>query len=212
MKDFDSSLVHSSWLPILEPLRGDINAILHKIDALTVSPHEDLIFRAFAQPLDEVQCVIVGQDPYPTAGHAHGLAFSTDAAVKPLPKSLQNIFIELEADTGTVARSSGDLSTWSSQGVLLLNRVLTTETGVSNAHQTFGWQKITDVIARELGSRGVIAILWGRHAQELSHFFQHRVESAHPSPLSAYRGFFGSKPFSRVNAMLAEQGKTEIHW
>jgi uracil-DNA glycosylase len=212
MKDFDSSLVHSSWLPILEPLRGDINAILHKIDALTVSPHEDLIFRAFAQPLSEVRCVIVGQDPYPTAGHAHGLAFSTDAAVKPLPKSLQNIFIELEADTGTVARSSGDLSTWSSQGVLLLNRVLTTETGVSNAHQTFGWRKITDVIARELGSRGVIAILWGRHAQELSHFFQNCVESAHPSPLSAYRGFFGSKPFSRVNAILAEQGKTEIHW
>jgi len=212
MKDLDSSLVHSSWLPVLEPLRDEINNILRHIDATSVSPPEDLIFRAFQEPLPSIRCVIVGQDPYPTAGHAHGLAFSTDPSVLPLPKSLQNIFAEFESDLKRPAPLTGDLSQWVSQGVMLLNRVLTTHVGAANSHNKIGWQKITDAVASELASRNVVAILWGRHAQELSPLFSYRVESPHPSPLSAYRGFFGSKPFSKVNALLAAQGRDEIDW
>jgi len=212
MRDFDSSLVHSSWLPILEPLRKDIQNIYRQIDVRTVSPSEDHIFRAFRQPLYNVRCVIIGQDPYPTAGHANGLSFSTHPSVTPLPKSLQNIFTEYQSDLGETAPLNGDLSSWDSQGVMLLNRVLTTEVGTANAHTKFGWQRITDAVARELGARGVVAILWGRQAQELAQFFPYRVESPHPSPLSAYRGFFGSKPFSKVNAILVAQGKPRISW
>jgi len=212
MKDLDSSLVHSSWLPVLEPLRGEINEILGKIDSETVAPNPRFIFRALANPLEDIRCVIIGQDPYPTAGHAHGLAFSTDANVRPLPKSLQNIFVERESDLGIAPSDSGDLSAWSVQGVMLLNRVLTTEVGTANAHSTLGWQQITEAVARELGRRDVVAILWGKHAQELSGYFAHRIESAHPSPLSSYRGFFGSKPFSRANAILLTQGKSPIVW
>ena len=212
MRDLDSSLVHSSWLPILEPLRKDIQNIYRQIDVRTVSPSEDHIFRAFRQPLYKVRCVIIGQDPYPTAGHANGLSFSTHPSVTPLPKSLQNIFTEYQSDLGETAPLNGDLSSWDSQGVMLLNRVLTTEVGTANAHTKFGWQRITDAVARELGARGVVAILWGRQAQELAQFFPYRVESPHPSPLSAYRGFFGSKPFSKVNAILVAQGKPRISW
>lgn len=212
MKDLDSSLVHSSWLPILEPLREDINNILRHLDAKSVSPPEDQIFRAFQEPLPSIRCVIIGQDPYPTAGHAHGLAFSTDASVQPLPKSLQNIFAEFETDLKRPSPKNGDLSQWVSQGVMLLNRVLTTEVGAANAHAKLGWQKITDAVARELGARDVVAILWGKQAQELADLFSYRVESPHPSPLSSYRGFFGSKPFSKVNALLAAQGRDEIVW
>jgi len=212
MKDLDSSLVHSSWLPILDPLREDINNILRHLDAKSVSPPEDQIFRAFQEPLPSIRCVIIGQDPYPTAGHAHGLAFSTDASVQPLPKSLQNIFAEFETDLKRPSPKNGDLSQWVSQGVMLLNRVLTTEVGAANAHAKLGWQKITDAVARELGARDVVAILWGKQAQELADLFSHRVESPHPSPLSSYRGFFGSKPFSKVNALLAAQGRDEIDW
>jgi uracil-DNA glycosylase len=212
MKDLDSSLVHSSWLPVLEPLRGEVNEILGKIDSETVTPAPNFIFRAFSQALEEIRCVIIGQDPYPTSGHAHGLAFSTDAHVRPLPRSLHNIFLERESDLGIAPSASGDLSAWSSRGVMLLNRVLTTEVGVANAHNKLGWQQITEAVARELGARDVVAILWGKQAQELSGYFTHRVESAHPSPLSSYRGFFGSKPFSRVNDILAAQGKKPIIW
>ena len=212
MKDLDSSRVHSSWLPVLDPLRGQINEILKGIDSETVTPAPDLIFRAFSISLDDVRCVIIGQDPYPTAGHAHGLAFSTDSHVRPLPKSLHNIFLERESDLAIAPTSNGDLSAWSAQGVMLLNRVLTTEVGIANAHSTVGWQKITEAVARELGARDVVAILWGNQAQELSRYFTYRVESAHPSPLSSYRGFFGSKPFSRVNEILASQGRRPIVW
>ena len=130
----------------------------------------------------------------------------------PLPKSLQNIFAEFESDLKRPAPLTGDLSQWVSQGVMLLNRVLTTEVGTTNAHSKLGWQKITDSVARELGSQCVVAILWGKQAQELADFFPYRVESPHPSPLSSYRGFFGSKPFSKVNALLAELGRDEIDW
>jgi uracil-DNA glycosylase len=156
--------------------------------------------------------VIVGQDPYPTPGNAMGLAFSTPPSVKKIPQSLKNIFAELENDQGIAPPTTGDLSHWSSAGVLLLNRILTTRQGESNAHTDIGWQRITDHIATELGKRDVVAVLWGKQAQELSGFFRHKVESVHPSPLSAYRGFFGSKPFTQVNQLLISQGREPIDW
>ena len=212
MKDFDSSRVHSSWLPILEPHGELIVDILTRISMEDFTPSSHQIFRAFEVPLDSIKCVIVGQDPYPSRGHAHGLSFSTDAAISPLPKSLLNIFKELKSDVGKSIPESGDLSSWLHQGVMLLNRVLTTRVGQANSHSKLGWQQVTDSVARELGKRHVIAILWGKHAQELSHHFKFSIESAHPSPLSSYRGFFGSKPFSKVNEFLISQGKDPIDW
>ena len=157
--------------------------------------------------------VIFGQDPYPTQGHAHGLAFSVDDSVRPLPPSLRNIFTELSDDCG-ITRKQGDLSDWFDQGVMLLNRVLTTQTGSSLAHSDFGWQEITDAVAKELGEHQVVAILWGKSAGELAPYFsaQRCIESVHPSPLSAYRGFFGSKPFSKCNAILARNKLEMISW
>jgi len=156
--------------------------------------------------------VIVGQDPYPTPGNAMGLAFSVSPAIERIPQSLKNIYTELQADQGIAIPRNGDLSLWSSAGVLLLNRVLTTRQGQSNAHSDIGWQTITSHIASELGKRDVVAILWGKQAQELSSYFTNKVESVHPSPLSAYRGFFGSKPFSDVNQLLVAQGREPIDW
>ena len=212
MKDSVSSHVHSSWAPIFEPIRGQIEDVLQTIEAEEITPPRDSIFRAFAIDLASVRCVIVGQDPYPTPENAMGLAFSIPAHVEKIPKSLKNIFIELESDIGISTPSHGDLTRWMNSGVLLLNRVLTTRPGESDAHRAIGWQKVTDHIARELGKRGVVAILWGRQAQELSPYFTDSVEGAHPSPLSAYRGFFGSKPFSRVNEILRRNGLAEIDW
>ena len=158
--------------------------------------------------------MIFGQDPYPTAGHAHGLAFSVDQSVSKLPASLRNIFEELATDLGSAKRTNGDLSDWSDQGVLLLNRILTTEVGSSMAHAHLGWQEITAAVAHELGKRDVVAILWGKPAGELKSFFRSVfvIESAHPSPLAAYRGFFGSKPFSRANLILENHGIAPINW
>jgi len=155
---------------------------------------------------------MVGQDPYPTPGNAMGLAFSTPSSVRKIPQSLKNIFTELEDDQGIAPPTTGDLSAWSAAGVLLLNRVLTTRQGESNAHEKIGWQGITDNIAAKLGKRDVVAVLWGKQAQELSRFFTHKVEGVHPSPLSAYRGFFGSKPFTQVNKLLISQGREPIDW
>ena len=176
------------------------------------APPKDSIFAAFQIDLATVRCVIVGQDPYPTPGNAMGLAFSINPIVKKIPASLKNIFTELESDQGISTPVTGDLSPWMSSGVLLLNRVLTTRVGESNAHANLGWQRITDHIARELGNRNVVAILWGQQAQELSSYFPLRVEGVHPSPLSAYRGFFGSHPFSQVNELLISTGRPPIDW
>jgi uracil-DNA glycosylase len=174
------------------------------------------VLRAFAQPLDAVRVLIVGQDPYPTPGHPIGLSFSVAPGVRPIPRSLQNIFRELVADLGGPAPSSGDLSPWADQGVLLLNRVLTVAPGVSGAHRGKGWEEVTDQAIRALVARGgpLVAILWGRDAQSLRPLLGPvpRIESAHPSPMSADRGFFGSRPFSRANALLAEQGGQPIDW
>lgn len=211
MKDLDSSLVHSSWLPVLEPHQADIAAIFNLVDTSRIAPPRELVFKAFSYPLESIRCLIVGQDPYPTLGHAHGLAFSTNKDVLPIPKSLKNIYAELHSDFGVAIPSHGNLECWAAGGVMLLNRVLTTEIGIANAHTKLGWQKITDSVAKVLGERNVVAILWGKHAQELAPFFECRIESAHPSPLSAHRGFFGSRPFSRANELIVKQGKVPIN-
>ena len=212
MKDLVSSHVHSSWAPVFEPIKARIDDVLHSIEREEITPPFDSIFRAFSIDLASVRCVIVGQDPYPTPGNAMGLAFSVSPAIERIPQSLKNIYTELQADQGIAIPRNGDLSLWSSAGVLLLNRVLTTRQGQSNAHSDIGWQTITSHIASELGKRDVVAILWGKQAQELSSFFTNKVESVHPSPLSAYRGFFGSKPFTQVNQLLISQGREPIDW
>jgi uracil-DNA glycosylase len=185
---------------------------MHSLVDEECAPPKDSIFAAFQSDLATVRCVIVGQDPYPTVGNAMGLAFSINPNVEKIPASLKNIFTELESDQGIPTPVTGDLSPWVSSGVLLLNRVLTTRVGESNAHANLGWQTITDHIARELGKRNVVAILWGQQAQELSEFFPLRVKGVHPSPLSAYRGFFGSCPFSQVNELLISTGRPPIDW
>ena len=204
--------VHDSWLRLLEPVAPEIEKILKKIADEDIAPRREEIFRAFDIDLEKVRVVIFGQDPYPTKGNAMGLAFSVPETVTPIPSSLRNIFKELESDLGFEKPVSGDLTAWERSGVLLLNRVLTTRVGETAAHSDLGWQHITNHIARELGARGVIAILWGKSAQELSGNFIKHISSPHPSPLSAYRGFFGSQPFSRANELLVAQGKEPIDW
>jgi uracil-DNA glycosylase len=204
--------VHDSWLRLLDPVAPEIEIILKEIASEDIAPRREEIFRAFDIDLEKVRVVIFGQDPYPTKGNAMGLAFSVPETVTPIPSSLRNIFQELESDLGFEKPASGDLTAWESSGVLLLNRVLTTRVGETGAHSDLGWQHITNHIARELGARGVIAILWGKSAQELSGNFIKYISSAHPSPLSAYRGFFGSQPFSRANELLVAQGKEPIDW
>jgi len=193
----------------------DLN-LLEQISKNLVSsfiPEQQSIFRALQIPPDQVKVVIVGQDPYPNAKHAMGLAFSIPAGVAPLPKSLKNIFTELNDDL-VIERSNGDLSDWANQGVLLLNRSLTVEPGKSDSHSNLGWQDFTEKIIQAAASNGASAILWGNEAQKVSNLFADEdvFKSAHPSPLSAYRGFFGSKPFSKVNNRLKEKGLIPIKW
>jgi uracil-DNA glycosylase len=207
-----SSPVHVSWQRLLEPLAPEIDRILGQIEGENTAPSRELIFRALELDFEKIKVVIFGQDPYPTPGNAMGMAFSIPPEIVRLPASLRNIFQELESDLGVRKPLSGDLAAWERSGVLLLNRVLTTRVGESAAHANLGWQRITDFIAKELGSRGVVAILWGKSAQELSQYFEYQMSSAHPSPLSAYRGFFGSKPFSRANELLVAQGREPIDW
>ena len=211
MQLFDQ--LHSDWQRVLKPHSELIDQIEEKLAGVEVTPDFQHIFRTLTRPIDSTSVVIFGQDPYPTKGHAHGLAFSVDKSVSPLPPSLRNIYKELETDYG-VNRADGDLSDWFEQGVLLVNRLLTTESGTSLAHKDLGWQVITDAVAQELGQNNVVAMLWGKNAGELSHFFrpEWRIGSVHPSPLSAYRGFFGSKPFSKCNEILIQNGISPIRW
>jgi uracil-DNA glycosylase len=168
-------------------------------------------------PLDSVQCCILGQDPYPTKGHANGLAFSVSKNVSPLPKSLQNIYKELYTDVG-VTRGNGDLTDWAQQGVLLLNTSLTVREGEAGSHSNLGWHNLTDQIIKAISDHkdGVVFILWGKQAQAKEYLIdqsKHLVlKSAHPSPLSAYRGFFGSRPFSKTNEYLRNKAKQAIDW
>ena len=206
--------LHPDWQEALSELRGQIDLIDSKLQTSDVAPEYENVMRALSVSIESISAVIIGQDPYPTPGHAHGLAFSVSSSVTPLPASLRNIFKELESDVGIPVSANGDLSRWVQQGVLLLNRILTTESGYSLKHELLGWQKITNEIARILGQRPVVAILWGKNAQELSHFFDPglTITSAHPSPLSAYRGFFGSKPFTKCNEILRGYTRPEILW
>ena len=210
--DIGSPHVHSSWKPVLEPFSADIARILGSLQGSSIAPAQGRIFAALEVPLSEVRCVIIGQDPYPTAGNAHGLAFSIPDQVAKIPASLKNIFKELHSDLGLEIPQSGNLEKWRDQGVLLLNRILTTEVGRSNAHSNLGWQMITKGIAEAAANQNAVAILWGTEAQALAPVFRESITSVHPSPLSAYRGFFGSKPFSKVNEALIRIGREPIDW
>jgi len=182
----------------------------------TYLPAGDLVLRAFKQPFADVRVLIVGQDPYPTPGHPVGLSFSVAPSVRPLPRSLVNIFREYSADLGYPAPSCGDLTPWTERGVLLLNRVLTVEPGKPGSHRGKGWEAVTEQAIRALAARDapLVAILWGRDARNLAPLLGSvpLVESAHPSPMSADNGFFGSRPFSRAGALLERQGSAEIDW
>ena len=177
-------------------------------------PAMNRILSPLGASIDEVKVIIVGQDPYPNADYADGFAFSVRPEIAPFPASLINIFKELESDLGVAMPTDGNLERWSRQGVLLINRTLTTIPGESHAHQRSGWMTVTEIIIREVASRGAVGILWGGNAQQMSDYFDSSrvIKSAHPSPLSAYRGFFGSKPFSQCNSMLGQIGKAQISW
>jgi uracil-DNA glycosylase len=203
-------LLPKSWHDFVDL---DLLAQISKNLTNSFIPEYQSIFRALQISPDQVKVVIFGQDPYPNAKHAMGLAFSTPAGVAPLPKSLKNIFTELNNDLA-IDRSNGDLSDWANQGVLLLNRSLTVEPGKSDSHSNLGWQDFTEKIIQAAANNGALAILWGNEAQKVSNLFADTdvFKSAHPSPLSAYRGFFGSKPFSKVNKRLIEKGLIPIKW
>jgi uracil-DNA glycosylase len=183
-------------------------------------PSGDSVFRAFAEPLSQVKVLIVGQDPYPTIGHPIGLSFAVDPDVRPLPRSLGNIYKELEADLGIAPAPHGDLRAWSRQGVMLLNRALTVAPGQPASHRGKGWEEITEraIVALTEREQPLVAILWGRDARNLAPLLTSGtaevaiIESPHPSPLSASRGFFGSRPFSRTNDLLAQKGIAPIDW
>ena len=185
----------------------------------TLLPSAENRFNALqATPLDQVKVVILGQDPYPTIGHAHGLSFSVLPEVKPLPRSLQNINKELQADVGVDNRHTGYLQAWAEQGVLLLNTVLTVEAGNAGSHQKRGWERFTDAVIRAVNAQSnpVVFVLWGGHAQKKATLIdasKHLIlQSTHPSPLSARHGFFGSKPFSQINQFLQQHGRDTINW
>jgi uracil-DNA glycosylase len=217
----DRELMAADWAQALAPVEDRITAMgrfLREELAAGRSylPDGDHVLRAFQRPLADVRVLIVGQDPYPTPGHPIGLSFAVARDVWPLPPSLRNIYVELRDDLGVVPPKHGDLTAWADQGVMLLNRVLTVRPGESASHRGRGWEEVTECAIRALAVRGgpLAAILWGRDAQSLKPLLGPVpwVESVHPSPLSATRGFFGSKPFSRVNRMLAEQGGEPVHW
>ena len=184
--------------------------------APAVLPERSAVLRAFREPLARVRVLVVGQDPYPTPGYAMGLSFSVQPQVRPLPRSLQNIVTELRSDVGAPEPATGDLTPWAEQGVLLCNRVLTVGAGAAGSHRGLGWEAVTDRAVAALVERGgpLVAVLWGRDAQALAPLLGSVpiVASAHPSPLSARRGFFGSRPFTRVNELLVAQGGAPIDW
>lgn len=213
--------VHPSWAPTIERVRPGLEAIAAAVTRLRsegaeVLPVDNLVLRALGVPLDSVRVLIVGQDPYPTPGHAVGLAFSVAPEVSPLPASLRNIFAELSSDLQLPAPATGDLTGWAQQGVMLLNRVLTVRAGEAGSMRKLGWEQVTLEIVRTLAARRqpLVAILWGSDAQALAPEMPnaHIIASPHPSPLSAHRGFFGSHPFSRANEALVASGLEPIVW
>jgi len=217
-----NEVVEAGWAKALEPVAERIAAMgdflrTEVAAGRTYLPAGANVLRAFQQPFDSVRVLIMGQDPYPTPGHAVGLSFSVAPQVRPLPGSLVNIFREYSQDLGLPTPSNGDLSPWTQRGVLLLNRALTTAPGKPGAHRGKGWEAITAQAITALAERGtpLVAILWGRDARDLRPLLGSAaacIESAHPSPMSADRGFFGSRPFSRANQCLAQQGAEPIDW
>ncbi len=217
----DAGLMDPGWARALEPVAPDIAALGERLRGEVAAgrrylPAGENVLRAFQRPLAGVRVLIVGQDPYPTPGHPIGLSFAVDEHVRPLPRSLANIYRELDSDLGIPPALHGDLSAWSDQGVLLLNRVLTVAPGAPASHRGWGWEKVTEHAIRELVARdgALVAILWGRDAANLRPLLGSTpiIESPHPSPLSASRGFFGSRPFSRANDALAQQGAAPVDW
>ena len=216
-----TDLIADDWARALAPQEQrihEIGAFLREEVAAGRGylPTGQNVLRAFTAPMADVRVLIVGQDPYPTVGHPIGLSFAVDRHVQPLPRSLQNIYRELQDDLGIPPAPHGDLSAWQEQGVLLLNRVLTVSPGAPGSHRRRGWEEVTEAALRALVARGgpLVAILWGRDAQSLIPLLGEvpHLSSPHPSPLSASRGFFGSRPFSRANALLEQQGAAPIDW
>lgn len=217
----DRGLVADDWARALAPVEARIEAMGRFLrDEIAAGrsylPHGDHVLRAFQRPLADVRVLVVGQDPYPTPGHPIGLSFAVAPEVRPVPRSLANIYTELQADLGIAPAAHGDLTAWADQGVMLLNRVLTVAPGQAASHRGRGWEEVTERAIHVLAARGgpLAAILWGRDAQSLKPMLGAVpwVESAHPSPLSASRGFFGSRPFSRVDRLLVEQGGSPVDW
>ena len=206
--------IDPSWQPILDPIQDSIIHTFESISSSDYIPAVDRILAPLHYPLEQVRVVIVGQDPYPNPDYADGFAFSVRKEVQPFPASLTNILKELESDLGTTLPEDGNLERWSAQGVMLVNRTLTTNAGQSHAHQRSGWLEITAVLIGAVAARGSVGILWGGNAHQLADLFEPAlvIKSAHPSPLSAYRGFFGWRPFSRANSLLEERGLTKIQW
>jgi uracil-DNA glycosylase len=206
--------LHPSWQEVLDPQLSYLDEIQSQISKDDFLPLSNLVMRALSYDFSKSRVLILGQDPYPNANHANGLAFSVPSNVEKLPASLKNIYKELNSDLGLPVPTHGDLSSWAEQGVVLLNRTLTCRTGESNSHLHVGWDLFTEACVKSLAESGCVAILWGNNAQECAHYFdQNRlITSVHPSPLSAYRGFFGSKPFSRANAALIGLGDKPIDW
>jgi uracil-DNA glycosylase len=216
-----AELVDPGWAHALEPVADDVTrmgAFLRQelAEGRRYLPAGPNVLRAFTQPFDRVRVLVVGQDPYPTPGHAVGLSFSVAADVRPVPRSLGNIFTEYCEDLGYPRPSNGDLTPWANQGVLLLNRVLTVAPGTPASHRGKGWEAVTECAIKALAARNqpLVAILWGKDAASLQPWLPGvaTIVSPHPSPLSASRGFFGSRPFSRANAALVEQGSDEVDW
>jgi uracil-DNA glycosylase len=216
-----TELVAPDWAQALQPVAGKIAELGEFLRAEVAAgrsylPSGDNILRAFRQPMTDVRVLIVGQDPYPTPGHPVGLSFSVAPEVKRLPGSLVNIFTEYSADLGYSRPSTGDLSPWSERGVMLLNRVLTVQPGKPAAHRGKGWELVTEQAIRALAERGgpLVAILWGNDARNLAPLLgaTPTIQSAHPSPMSADRGFFGSRPFSRADQLLQQQGGQPVDW
>ena len=218
-----TELVDPGWARALEPVADRVSQMGEFLRAEIAAGRRYLpagpnVLRAFGFPFDDVRVLIVGQDPYPTPGHAVGLSFSVAPDVRPLPRSLANIFTEYGADLGYPQPATGDLTPWSQRGVMLLNRVLTVRPGSPASHRGKGWEAVTECAIRALAAREqpMVAILWGRDAATLKPMLAEgecaTIESPHPSPLSASRGFFGSRPFSRANEMLAGMGAEPIDW
>ncbi|OBF17859.1 uracil-DNA glycosylase [Mycobacterium sp. ACS4331] len=217
-----NELIDEGWAHALAPVSEQVSRMGEFLRAELAEgrgylPAGPNVLRAFTFPFDQVRVLIVGQDPYPTPGHAVGLSFSVAPEVRPLPRSLENIFAEYGRDLDLPKPSNGDLTPWSRQGVMLLNRVLTVSPGTPASHRGKGWEAVTECAIRALAARPgpLVAILWGRDASTLKPMLGPDcgvIESPHPSPLSASRGFFGSRPFSRANKLLADRGADPVDW